>query len=340
MQLKEREQIERERQLKETEVIERETDKDNQTEDETVNEGNASDASMVFTGSDTSSYQQIEDSSPRYDSDADGTHRNEAIWDSEDDYIRPSSDTEILATSVKPHLKQKEALEFGYREAVLAKKRSIQQLDQQMVLNNRKVQALLKDNSDLKSENSRLQKTNSNFEILNTKLENENQEFLKQANDIENKLRKLGQTTQTLNMLPTRDEDINTETSGIGFENIDHLENEKPGFLNKVQKLTSILYNAEDMGKELSTDLLFESQDILNSEEEKRLKVKQRKTPFSYHDFVYGCTQLTEIPKEPFKRKDKNVKRFFKEAQLATYDANLWQNNARKQFCHLKHHID
>ncbi|PWA59960.1 hypothetical protein CTI12_AA385990 [Artemisia annua] len=71
-QLKETEVIERERQLKETEVIERVTEKDNQTEDETVNEGNSSDASMVFTGSDTSSDQQIEDSNPRYDSDADG----------------------------------------------------------------------------------------------------------------------------------------------------------------------------------------------------------------------------------------------------------------------------
>ncbi|PWA42120.1 hypothetical protein CTI12_AA547560 [Artemisia annua] len=168
----------------------------------------------------------------------------------------------MYGESVKPLLKQKEALEVGYREAVLAKKRSIQQLDQQMVLNNRKVQALLKENSDLKSENSRLQKTTSNFENVNTKLENENQEFLKRVNDLENKLRKLGQTTQTLNMLPTRDEDINTQTSGIGFENIDHLENEKLGFLDKVQKLTPILYNAEDMGKELSTDLLFESQDI------------------------------------------------------------------------------
>ncbi|PWA44004.1 hypothetical protein CTI12_AA530970 [Artemisia annua] len=246
----------------------------------------------------------------------------------------------MYGESVKPLLKQKESLEVGYREAVLAKKRSIEQLYQEMVLNNRKVQALLKENSDLKIENSRLQKTTSKFEIVNTKLENENQKFLKQVNDLENKLQKLGQTTQTLNMLPTRDEDINTRTSGIGFENIDHLENEKPGFLNKVQKLTPILYNAEDMGKELSTDLLFESQDILKSEEEKRLKVKQRKTPFSYHGFVYGCTQLTEIPKEPFKRKDTNVKRFFKEAQLANYDANLWQNKARKQFCHLKHHIE
>ena len=111
-------------------------------------------------------------------------------------------------------------------------------------------------------------------------------------------------------------------------------------FLNKVQKLTPILYNANDMGKELSDDLLFESQDILKSEEEKRLKVKQTKNPLSYHGFVYGGLQLTDFPKAPFKRKDTNVKRFFKEAQLATYDAKLWQNRARKQFCNLKHHIE
>ncbi|PWA42053.1 AAA+ ATPase domain-containing protein [Artemisia annua] len=97
-QLKEQEQIERERQLKETGVIERETDKDNQTEEETVNEGNASDTSLVFTGSDSSSEQQGESSSPRYDSDADGTQQNEDVWDTEDDHFRPSSDTVILAT--------------------------------------------------------------------------------------------------------------------------------------------------------------------------------------------------------------------------------------------------
>lgn len=85
---------------------------------------------------------------------------------------------------------------------------------------------------------------------------------------------------------------------------------------------------------------MFESQDILKSKEEKCLKVKQTKNPLSYHGFVYGCTQLKDIPKEPFKRKDTNVKRFFKEAQLATYDAKLWQNRARKQFCSLKHHIE
>ncbi|PWA54815.1 hypothetical protein CTI12_AA432160 [Artemisia annua] len=182
-----------------------------------------------------------------------------------------------------------------------------------MVLNNRKVEALLKENSDLKSENSWLQKTTSNFEIVNTKLENENQEFLKRANELENKLRKLGQTSQTLNMMPTKDDDVSKRTFGIGFENTDHLEknlkNEKPCFLNKVQKLTPSLYDAEKLGKGLSTDVLFNSEDEEKSKEEKRLKVKQRKTPFSYHGFMYGCTQLTHIPKAPFKRKDTNVKR-------------------------------
>jgi hypothetical protein len=59
----------------------------------------------------------------------------------------------------------------------------------------------------------------------------------------------LGQTSQTINMLPTKDEEVYKQTSGIGFENSAHVENEKPCFLNKVQKLTPILYNVEDMGK-------------------------------------------------------------------------------------------
>jgi hypothetical protein len=53
----ERVQIEKEMQLKETEVIEKETENDFQTEEETVNEGEASDVSLVFTGSDSSSEQ-------------------------------------------------------------------------------------------------------------------------------------------------------------------------------------------------------------------------------------------------------------------------------------------
>ncbi|PWA39632.1 reverse transcriptase zinc-binding domain-containing protein [Artemisia annua] len=320
----EREQIEKDMQLKERELIEREMQ-------------------LNKTGSDTSSEQQVETSSPGYELDVDGTHRNEAVWDTEDDHIRPSFDTEILATiqhsnnndnvvvfdnvnitpttpymdpngarkyemheeSVKPLLKQKEELEVGYREAVFREKRSIQKLDEQMVLNNIKVAALLKEISDLKRENSKLQKITSNFEIVKTKFENENQQFFKRANDLEAKLRKTGQTVQTFQMMLPKDEDVNQGKFELGLENTDHLENnlehdlknEKPCFLNKVQKLTPSLYDAEKLGKGVSTDVLFNSEDEEKSEEEKRLKIKQRKTPFSYHGFVYGCTQLTEVKK-------------------------------------------
>ena len=98
----------------------------------------------------------------------------------------------MYGESDKPLLKRNEELVVGYREAVLREKRSIQNLDAQMVLNNRKVQALVKENSDLKRKNSSLKTTTSNFEIVNTKLENENQEFFKRTNDLENKLQKLG----------------------------------------------------------------------------------------------------------------------------------------------------
>ncbi|PWA45598.1 ionotropic glutamate receptor, metazoa, Periplasmic binding protein-like I [Artemisia annua] len=74
----------------------------------------------------------------------------------------------MYGESVQPLLKRKEELEVGYREALLDKKRSVQKLDEQIILNNRKVQALLKENSDLKSENSRLQKTTSNFKSNKT----------------------------------------------------------------------------------------------------------------------------------------------------------------------------
>jgi regulator of replication initiation timing len=106
-----------------------------------------------------------------------------------------------------------------------------------MVLNNRKVKSLVKENSDLKSENSRLKKTTSNFEIVNTKLENENQQFFKRTNDLENKLRKLRQTSQTINMLPTKDEEVYKQTSGIGFVNSAHVENEKPCFFKQSAKV-------------------------------------------------------------------------------------------------------
>lgn len=53
---------------------------------------------MVFTGSDSTSEQHVESISPSYDLEDDGAHRNAVVWDTEDDHIRHSFDTEILTT--------------------------------------------------------------------------------------------------------------------------------------------------------------------------------------------------------------------------------------------------
>ncbi|GJR32842.1 hypothetical protein Tco_1109074 [Tanacetum coccineum] len=70
---------------------------------------------------------------------------------------------------------------------------------------------------------------------------------------------------------------------------------------------------------------------------EKRLKVKQRKSPLSYHGFVYGDTQFKEPPKVPLKRRDVNLKKHLEQAQLSKYDPTLWKSLLMKYFCYVKH---
>ncbi|GKE23895.1 hypothetical protein Tco_1435407 [Tanacetum coccineum] len=48
-------------------------------------------------------------------------------------------------------------------------------------------------------------------------LEKKNQEFLKQINDLDNKLRKAGQTDQTLRMLLLKEHNVNTGKQGLGW---------------------------------------------------------------------------------------------------------------------------
>ncbi|GJR71790.1 hypothetical protein Tco_0084155 [Tanacetum coccineum] len=50
-------------------------------------------------------------------------------------------------------------------------------------------------------------------------LENKNEEFLKKINDLDNRLRKAGQTNQTLRMLLPKEDNVNTGKQGLGFEN-------------------------------------------------------------------------------------------------------------------------
>ncbi|GKE07971.1 hypothetical protein Tco_1411522 [Tanacetum coccineum] len=50
-------------------------------------------------------------------------------------------------------------------------------------------------------------------------LEKKNQEFLKQINDLDNRLRKAGQTDQILRMLLPKEDNVQTGKQGLGFEN-------------------------------------------------------------------------------------------------------------------------
>nr|GEW60305.1 hypothetical protein [Tanacetum cinerariifolium] len=92
--------------------------------------------------------------------------------------------------------------------------------------------------------------------------------------------------SETLRMLLPKEDNIRTGTHGLCFENKNDVEN--PSLLNKAKELIPSLYNIDEMGNDFLSDhkIIFEEE--LQCEAEKRLKVKQRKSPLSYHGFVYG----------------------------------------------------
>ncbi|GJR08559.1 hypothetical protein Tco_0791211 [Tanacetum coccineum] len=69
---------------------------------------------------------------------------------------------------------------------------------------------------------------------------------------------------------------------------------------------------------------------------EKYLKVKQRKSPLSYHGFVYAETQFEEPPKVPLKRRNVNLKDHLEQVQVRNYDRKLWNSLPMKYFCYVK----
>ncbi|GKB23791.1 hypothetical protein Tco_0863192 [Tanacetum coccineum] len=116
--------------------------------------------------------------------------------------------------------------------------------------------------------------------LLNRKneLEKTNQEFLKQINDLNNKL-----------LISKR---------------------------RQSKELTSSLYDIDEMGKDLLSNHKIIYEEELKCEAEKHLKVKQRKSSLSYHGFLYGETQFEEPPKVPLKRRQVNLKKHLEQAQL------------------------
>ncbi|GJQ98418.1 hypothetical protein Tco_0009557 [Tanacetum coccineum] len=98
-------------------------------------------------------------------------------------------------------------------------------------------------------------------------------------------LRKAGQTDLTLHMLLPKEDNVNTGKQGLGFRNQN--DDVNPSLLNKAKELEPSLYNIDEMGNKLLSNHKIISEDELKCEAEKRLKVKQRKSPLSYHGFVY-----------------------------------------------------
>ncbi|GKD56537.1 hypothetical protein Tco_1289924 [Tanacetum coccineum] len=122
-------------------------------------------------------------------------------------------------------------------------------------------------------------------------------------------------------MLLPKEDNVKTGKHGLGFENKDDVEN--PSLLNKAKEFAPCLYNIDELGKELLSDYKIISEEKLKCEAEKCLKVKQRKSPLSYHGFVYGETQFEEPPKVPLKIRNVNLKKHLEQAQLRNYDPNL-----------------
>ncbi|GJV10915.1 hypothetical protein Tco_1352456 [Tanacetum coccineum] len=113
--------------------------------------------------------------------------------------------------------------------------------------------------------------------LLNRKneLEKTNQDFLKQLNDLNNKLLKARQTAQTFHMLLLKEDNVNTGKQSLSFENQNDVDN--PFILNKAKELTPSLYNIDKMRKDLLSDQKIISEEELKCDAEKTFESKKKK---------------------------------------------------------------
>ncbi|GJS39647.1 hypothetical protein Tco_0564690 [Tanacetum coccineum] len=113
-------------------------------------------------------------------------------------------------------------------------------------------------------------------------------------------------------------------------------ENEKYNEYNELEKkIKNLLSNHKII-----------SEKELKCKAEKRLKVKQRKSPLSYYGFVYVETQFEEPLKVPLKRRNVNLKKHLEQthnlkehleqAQLKDIDPKLWNSLLMKYICYVK----
>ncbi|GJX23215.1 hypothetical protein Tco_0227660 [Tanacetum coccineum] len=115
-------------------------------------------------------------------------------------------------------------------------------------ISNLKSQACKKEKS-FQKENEKYAEYVQSLLKRKNELEKTNQEFLKQINDLDNKLRKTGQTAQTLHTLLPKEDSVNTGKQGLGFENLNDVEN--PFVLNKAKELAPSLYDIDKMEQDV-----------------------------------------------------------------------------------------
>ncbi|GJU41236.1 hypothetical protein Tco_1194193 [Tanacetum coccineum] len=158
------------------------------------------------------------------------------------------------------------------------------------------IEAILHEHEIEKRSNNGTKLENSSSETTFSTSDNENKSSYKESSSSENDAdADIGPSydndtvTETLRMLLPKEDNVNTGKQGLGFENQNDVVN--PSLLNKAKELVPSLYNVYEMAKDLLSDHKIISEEELKCEAEKRLKVKQRKSPLSYLGFVYGETQ-------------------------------------------------
>ncbi|GJZ35977.1 retrovirus-related pol polyprotein from transposon TNT 1-94 [Tanacetum coccineum] len=283
------------------------------------------------TNDNTSTIQQNGSSSSGYASDAEKAWDDKVVFDKENVVVGPSLDNNTLT---EVHHLNNDTFENVFALEIL----NHEQLE---VENCTKIKLLNEEISNLKSQACKKEKSfhkeNEKYAeyvqpLLNRKneLEKTNQEFLKQINDLNNKLLKAGQTAQTFHMLLPKEGNVNTEKQGLSFENQNDVDN--PFILNKAKELTSSLYDIDEMGKDLLSNHKIIYEEELKCEAEKHLKVKQRKSSLSYHGFLYGETQFEEPPKVPLKRRQVNLKKHLEQAQLVNSRTKVQSHKTTKRY--------
>ncbi|GJY00882.1 hypothetical protein Tco_0359034 [Tanacetum coccineum] len=105
-------------------------------------------------------------------------------------------------------------------------------------------------------------------------LEEKNQEFFKRINDLDNRLRKAGQTDHTLRMLLPKEDNVNTGKQGLRFKNKNDVE--IPSLLSKAKELAPCLYNIDEIEK-----VLLSAHKIISKEE---LKFKDVNLQLNYFE--------------------------------------------------------